>query len=192
MAGPEDGARLSRWGGRFPNMVIARATPRVMLLAFLSAACSNPADPTPAGRIRIVAGPAQSDTVSAQPAQPAQALVVEVRNAAGALASGTVVRFTPLAPAGHPNQFSRLVSSASGSAYSGFYADTTDTRGRIITLVQYGPVAGPGHIEVTVPEAGATVTVDYTIRAGAPASILITPEDTTVRPLAGREGRQPG
>ncbi len=167
------------WEVDSPVMTPARPMLRWMCLGLAAAACSNPADTTPGSteRLRIVAGPTATDTVTAQ---PFQALVVEIRDDAGALAPGVVVRFTGLPLSDSPPAPSMLVESVSGTAYTDNVSVTTDARGRAAVLVRFGSRAGPGRVLVTVPESGKADTAEFTVVAGSPASILLTPKDTTV------------
>lgn len=136
--------------------------------------------PRPAG-LEVVAGPNPTDTIEAT---PVQALVVEVRDSAGQVVAGTVVRFTSVPIDTLPGYGSMSVGQA-GSLYFGtFAADTTGGRGRAVIRVQFGPVAGPGRILVVVPELGYQRIVNFTVQPGRPAGLILTPADSTLYPGA--------
>ena len=133
---------------------------------------------SPYGTLRFVAGTAQTDTVTAE---PVQALVVEVRDSTGAPATGAVVRFQALYPdTARPFTPGMFVVPLAGTYYATFAADTVDTRGRAAVLVEFGTIAGPAGIQVTVPEFGLQDTATYNVLPGRATGIRVLPKDTAL------------
>ena len=156
--------------------------------AAVAVACTDatvgPAPGTPG--LEIVAGPSPADTIEAT---PVQALVVELRDLAGKIIVGSVVRFTPMAVDTAPFYSSMQVAPPAGRDFGDFAADTTNASGRATALVRFGFIAGPGRIRVVAPELGAERVVTYSIRPGQPVRIRVTPADTTVYPSGGLQLR---
>ena len=143
---------------------------------FLFVACTDSVGPiTP--RIRIVSGGSGNDTIGVRLSDP---LVVEVRRADGLPARGVEIDFVSH-PVGFPMMFGPvLMSKGARFGYSASVQDTTDNAGRAtLSLVLDRPV-GPGEVLVTVPSLNLQATATYTVRVGAPASIVVTPSDTPV------------
>ncbi|HMJ58613.1 MAG TPA: hypothetical protein VK467_05720, partial [Gemmatimonadales bacterium] len=156
-------------------------TPRflaIIVSLFATATCDDALGPTGPPGITIVAGADLADTVDAR---PAQALLVEIHTAAGAPASRAVVRFTGLLASNSPYpQTSIRVGRIDGQPNQGFVVDTTDARGRAHIVVAMGAVAGPGGVEVTVPDLGFSDTAAYTINPGNGVRVVGVPADTVV------------
>jgi hypothetical protein len=154
----------------------------VVLLAALTYACSGggsdtptqPAPPVDRTPIRIIAGDGQTDTVGAVLAQE---LVAEIHDTAGKVFAGSTVRFTSIAA---PNDL--FVSPANVRAFSTVVNVVADAQGRAKALVALGATVGTVKLEVAVPTLGATDTVTYTVKAGAPAKFTISPRDTVIQP----------
>ncbi len=56
----------------------------------------------------------------------------------------------------------------------------TDANGRAVVRVRFGSRTGPGRIAVSVPLYNLTDTAAYTILAGAPVRVQLTPRDTAI------------
>ena len=141
-----------------------------------SDASTEPAPGTPG--ITIVAGAGQTDTVNTT---LLQALVVEVRDAKGRVATGRTVRFTPVPS---PNQGYVLVGPLAAPGFYPFTTDVVDALGRAKALVQFQSSAGTARLEVAAPELGLVDTVAYTIKPGVLARLNVAPRDTSVPPGA--------
>lgn len=156
---------------------------RVALLAAavsaISAGCDNPAGndtPDKDPGLHVIAGANVADTVLAA---PLQALTVELIGEDGKPLAGVPVRFEaavtntpegPVAPV--------LVSDVGGDRFAALVADSTDAAGRAHARVAFGTVAGPGSVRVVVPTLGLQTTASYTIRPGAAARVVTSPQDT--------------
>ncbi len=144
---------------------------------FVVTSCGDSSGPR-AGHpgLTLVSGYNLTDTISAA---PAGALVVEVRDARGAIVpQGTIVRFTPV-----PTPYFRaemMVEGLTSTSYATFATGATDGAGRAAVLVQMGTVAGPARIAVSVPTLGVEDTARYTVLPGQPYAILLTPLDTAM------------
>jgi hypothetical protein len=150
-----------------------------VLAAALLAACSSSTEPTRrAPSLTIVAGTNVTDTVlSILP----QALVVEVHDSTGGLVTpGTVVRFEQVVDPANPYYFSAGVAALTSTSFGTFASAVTGQDGRAAVLVQLGTRAGMARVAVTVPILGLTDTARFTVTAGAPAYVRITPNDTTL------------
>lgn len=148
------------------------------------AACHDSTSPAALGQhapLSILAGSGVTDTVYAR---LAQALIVEVRDAAGRPISHVVVRFTAI-PGTSPYYYPpALLASLTSNNFGTFVADSTDDRGQAAALVQLGATAGPAKILIEVPELALQDTARYTVLPGAAANIAISVRDTTVTPGA--------
>jgi hypothetical protein len=142
------------------------------LLANCGGDSTGPGDNKPG--IRAVAGAGITDTVDALPSQK---LVVEVRGENGALAIGVEVWFEPTATSEAPGNYydpTVRVCRRSAVTCTGLELgarDTTDAQGRAKATVRMGRVAGPGVVQLVVPELGLADSAMFTITAGAPAGI---------------------
>jgi hypothetical protein len=134
--------------------------------------------PKPTSGLRIEAGADVSDTIGVT---LTQALVVEVREPGGAVATGAVVRFTALPNDSLPYATTIAVAALTSQNFSGFASDSTDTQGRAAVLVELGSVAGKAGIVITVPELGFTDTAFYTVEPGRPARFALGVSDTVVK-----------
>jgi len=141
-----------------------------------SATCDDPIGPTGGPGITIIAGAGIADSVDAR---PAQALLVQVHTLAGLPARHTIVRFSGLPSAGGQNPSVR-VGPVSFQPILSLTEDSTDANGRARVLVALGTVAGPGGVEITVPELGFADTALYTINPGHAVSIVSEPADTVM------------
>jgi hypothetical protein len=159
----------------------ARATFGISLIFLLASCGGDSIGPSNDPGVRAVAGAGITDTVDAE---PSQALVVEVRDQNGALASGVEVRFEPKAS---PYYYETLLvcplSAVHCAAYFGHdyfgqvVTDTTDARGRAKVLVGMGRVAGPGVVRLVVPELGFADSATFTITPGAAAGVRAVDAD---------------
>ena len=160
--------------------------PRLSTLAFaclLTVACKDgPTEPPEnhGGPLTIVAGADATDTVMAK---LTQGLIVEVRDARGALLPNAVVRFqaVPSTVPGRTFEPAILVAPATSAFYSSFASISADSRGRAVAVIRLGSVAGPAKVAVSVPELGLEDTAHYTVLPGSAARIAFTTRDTTVR-----------
>jgi hypothetical protein len=159
------------------------ASSRLLAVTVFALAACGDKDPVKPGQsrlVRIVAGDGVSDTVAAQ---LLQALVVEVRDSAGAPLPGATVRFeTRPIDSDDPyySAYSAYVSKLDRNAFGVLVADTTDARGRASALVKLGTKAGPALVVVQVPELGAVDTATYTVLPGAAARVRAIPKDTAM------------
>jgi hypothetical protein len=152
----------------------ARAACAAALTLALVLACGEGTSPS-SGRtgIRLLAGSGQTDTVDAV---LAGALVVEVRDTLGTLASGQVVRFEATADTLPVVGVADLASED----FAGFAAVTTNSQGQAAVLVRLGPKAGTARVGISVPVFGLADSARFTVRPGAPCSVNGEPADTTV------------
>jgi hypothetical protein len=149
-----------------------RTMATVVAAVVLASACGDSTNPdTGTPGIRVVAGAGQADTVDAT---LSQALVVEVRDTAGHLRSGEVVRFQP-----QPDAQALSVALLTGE-FSSFAADTTDADGQVDVLVRLGSRAGTALLQVSVPVFGFVDTATFSVNPGGPTTVLAEPSDTTI------------
>jgi Tol biopolymer transport system component len=144
---------------------------------FVVTSCGDSSGPR-GGRpgLSFVSGYNLTDTISAK---PIIALVVEVRDAQGAIVpQGTVVRFSPVPTPYFQSEM--MVAELTSTSYNNFATGETDGAGRAAVLVQMGPIAGPARIAVSVPALGVQDTARYTVLPGQPSAILLTPVDTAI------------
>jgi hypothetical protein len=144
---------------------------------FVVTSCGDSSGPS-GGRpgLTLVSGYNLTDTISAR---PVTALVVEVRDAQGAIVpQGTIVRFTPVPTPYFQSEM--MVEGLASLSFTNFATGETDAAGRTGVLVQMGPIAGPARIAVSVPTLGVEDTARYTVRPGQPSAILLTPVDTAM------------
>lgn len=165
-----------------------RATPRhsrvamYVCLTLAIAGCGSDRPTEPVSReasVRAVVGAGATDTVDTQ---LVQALIVEVRGAGGALASGVLVRFEPQVPVTSYNYtlsayvcgLAVAVCGGSGSVYGGsFYTDTTNAQGRVGAVVRLGPVAGRAVVRLVVPELGLQDSATFTVTPGRATGVAV-------------------
>jgi hypothetical protein len=123
-------------------------------------------------------GDGATDTILAE---PAQALVVEVRGENAVPVSGTVVRFQSLPiDSAHPYALGAFVSAVTSPYYGDFVADSTDSRGRASVLIKLGQTAGAARLLVSVPEFGLQDTARFTVLPGNAAHVVVLPKDTAL------------
>jgi hypothetical protein len=159
----------------------ARAIFGISLILLLASCGGDSTGPAAKPGVRAVAGAGITDTVDAE---PLQALVVEVRDQNGALASGVVVRFEPKAT---PYYYETVLVCPLSAVHCAAYfdhgvfgqvvTDTTDARGRAKVLVGMGHVAGPGVVRLVVPELGFADSATFTITPGAAAGVRAVDAD---------------
>lgn len=158
-----------------PKSVRAPALIGAVVCLAYAAACSQPTQPgggTQAG-ISFLNGAGASDTVGA--VLP-QALVVEVRDTRGAAAVGQLVRFTQVPSAGA----ALSVAPGAGQSFDAFVAESTDARGQASVLVRLGSIPGAAQLAISVPAYGLVDTAAFTVQAGRPANVDVTPLDTAI------------
>ena len=164
---------MSRAARRVVSPLLSLAIPLVALT------CSEPAGPGlgPPG-LTIDAGAGVADTIDTH---PAQALIVEVRTAMGRPARGAVVRFAGLPIDNRPfSPTTVTVGPLDREPLLTLWVDTVDADGRAEALVALGPRAGPGGVEITVPELGLRDTAIYTIYPGKAVAVVSEPADTAL------------
>ena len=169
---------------RPPASSIVALTLVVALLAGGACGGDGPTGPGSARPLfRVVAGGEARDTIGPN---LNQALVVEIRDSAGAIAPGKTVRFEALRSTDpkRANESSVLLATLASTVYSTFTADAADSSGRAKTLIAFGTIVGRVFVRVTVPELGVVDTVGFSVLPGAPAKFVIAPRDTTVQPGA--------
>jgi hypothetical protein len=141
----------------------------------------DPIGPESGSRFILSARPSQKDTVQAA---PIQALVVELRDDEGHVASGSVVRFESVASPDtlRRNERGMLVCGldASQCTSSVFVADTTDQFGRAKAILRFGTLAGPTWVVLTAPEFGLRDSVAFTVEPGAVARMVVAVRDTVI------------
>ncbi len=162
-------------------MKVRRGTPRFLAIivgVLASAACDNPVEPTGPPGITIVAGAGVTDSIDARPTQE---LLVEVHTISGVPARRAVVRFSGLPTTGGPYPPTTVrVGRTDDAPIRELAVDTTDGSGRASVVIALGAVAGPGGVEVTVPELGFADTARYTIQPGHSVRVVCEPADTVV------------
>jgi len=156
---------------------VTRRLPGIATCAALALAVATCAEvtaprPTSVATLRVIAGAAVEDTVDAL---LDQALVVEARDASGRPVPGVAISFQVDSPAyvriGRLDELVYLWTHA---------VDTTDSRGQAAVLVLLGTKAGLGHVVATDTTSHAEVTAEYTVRAGAAASVDAGPADSAL------------
>ncbi len=161
----------------------ARITVAIFLIALLAHCGGDSTGPSLKPGVRAVSGAGVTDTIDTQLAQP---LVVEVRGADGALASGVEVDFDPQpvanpSYANEPSMGACNISAVSCGAFVWVHAiDTTDASGRASATVAMGRIAGRGVVRLRVPELGFTDSATYTITPGAPAQLITIGADPEI------------
>jgi hypothetical protein len=144
---------------------------------FVATSCGDSSGPGGARPgLTLVSGYNLTDTVTAK---PVGALIVEVRDAQGAIVpQGTVVRFEAMISSTSVTEMT--VAPLTSTFYQTFATGETDAAGRAAVLVQLGRVAGPARIAISVPTLGVQDTARFTVLPGRPARILMLPADTAV------------
>jgi WD40-like Beta Propeller Repeat len=184
--------RTSNQKSRYPCLISALAA---LLLASCVRDGTTPPSATPG--LRIVAGPQRTDSIRAT---SPQALVVEVRLPSGQAAVGVRVLFEAplLADTSRGRQAGMSVCAVvlpdcysqldAGEIASAQVVADTDGEGRARATVQYGWIAGPGVIRISVSALNLRDSVTYTVTPGAPFRLRAAVRDTiaiigTVLPL---------
>ena len=166
-----------------PSSCAARCA-RVSLLALFAVVTASCAESTgPDGRepgINVIAGANVTDTIDAVLPQP---LRVVVRDQAGDVLAGAIVRFSsvPLGEPVGPRTQTVLVGDLSSQVDKTFLAETTSAQGAAAARITMGDLAGAAGVEISVPQAGLVDTVRYTVLPGQPAIVTLPVEDTTVQ-----------
>jgi hypothetical protein len=144
---------------------------------FVSASCGDSSGPGGGHPgLTLIAGYNLTDTISAQ---PAKALVVEVRDTRGTIVPrGTIVRFSGVGTSFFDAEM--LVGTLTSNSYSLFVTGETDGAGRAAVMVQMGIKGGPARIAVSVPSLGLQDTARYVVLPGQPSAIHLLPGDTAI------------
>ena len=151
---------------------------------YVLGACANDGtEPTSSLTIRVVNRGPTSDTVLALAPSP---LVVEIRDRLGHPATGMRVRFLalPSSPVDSlafrrptyvcPVESQRCASFLPQSESVTIAADvTSDDAGRAYARMQFGVVAGPGAIQVSVPDSAVSTSIPFSTRPGSLARIVV-------------------
>src|SRR5437879_2122388 len=128
--------------------------------------------------LQLLYGDGATDTVLSV---PAQALVVEVRGENGVPVPGTVVRFQSLPiDSAHPFAPGVFVAAVTSTYFETFVADSTDSRGRSLVLIELGTSSGAPKLLVSVPEFGLQDTARFTVLPGNAARVVVQPKDTAL------------
>jgi hypothetical protein len=162
-----------------PTPRVRAVLPTAMLCAaLLAAACDNPAGSRPGTPgVRVVSGPATTDTIEAQPAAP---LVVEVRGEDGRAAAGQTVRFRSLPTTGAEPVRGMAMSLRGSSQYRMQLDVTADAQGRASALLMFLVRAGPASIEVSLLDQAIVDTLSFTVLPGKAVNVRAAPRDTVV------------
>ena len=171
-------------------MLRARFTP-VMFALLLCTSCggdaAGPGGSSGGAGPQVVAGGTATDTISAI---LAQALTVEVRDAAGNPAVGRVVEFEVEPVKNEPpltGEYQRVGLGGPGATvFAGQISLTTDASGRVAARVRFGERVGEAVVRIFVPDLGsAVVEARYTVLAGAGDHVVLTPADSVAYVGAG-------
>jgi WD40 repeat protein len=137
--------------------------------------CGGLTDATRPG-IRLISGPAQTDTIDAHPAEP---FVVEIRDSNGAYQTPytIVVSSSALGSAASSPSPVYVSESADGSGRP-FALVPLDTDGRARFWVRWGTKIG--HATLSIRGFDVTSTIDLQAEAGHGAAIVASPSDTAV------------
>lgn len=145
----------------------------------IAAACGSSTGPgAPKPGIAFAAGNQQTDTVQTT---LNQALVVTITPPSGVSAAGQVVQFQAISAdtTGFNTDWCDPVPLTSNQPVS-FVADTANAQGQASVGIALGERAGKARLIVKVPALGYVDTATFTITAGAAASLLSGPIDTSV------------
>jgi len=149
-----------------------------VILAGWLAACGGPFEPRARTRLEIVAGDSLTDSAAAS---PIQALVVEVRDPAGALRQGAAVRFQSTPPdSAHGVEGWVYVARLTDGQSRSMATDTTDARGRAAVSLHFGPAAGTADVIISVPDDSLADTATYVVRPASAVRIELQPKDTAL------------
>jgi Tol biopolymer transport system component len=151
------------------------------LVVAVTTSCGESTGPNgTAPGINVIAGANVSDTIDAVLPQP---LRVVIRDQAGGVLAGAIVRFSsvPLGEPVGPRTQTVLVGDLGNQVKRTFRAETTSAEGATAVRITMGDLAGAAGVEISVPEAGLVDTVRYTVLPGLPARVILPVEDTTVQ-----------
>jgi hypothetical protein len=164
--------------------------PRSVRCAIALAACSlavachrDAAEPKPPG-ITVLAGTGIVDTVDAP---FPQGLTIEVRDDAGELRPGVIVRFEAQAPDVPSRRTEAAVHVCTADSPTGcgqtagpFALDTTDDRGRAHVIGRFGQVATRAVVRIHVPELGLVDSVEFRVEPGNAVRVRAGVMDTAI------------
>jgi hypothetical protein len=149
----------------------------VVLVGWL-AACGMPVEPGGGAGLRIVAGSSLTDSAAAS---PIQALVVEVRDPAGAVRQGAAVRFESASlDSAHGVEAWVYVTRLTSDQFQTIVVDTTDARGRAAVSLHFGFAAGTAAVIVSLPDDSLADTATYVVRPASASRIELQPRDTAL------------
>lgn len=146
----------------------------------LMAACKDGTGPGGAPGVTVIASPAQSDTVDAQ---PGQLLTLEIRDGQGALIRSGPVRVTsptlqapPLCTQGcSPRAGLTLTDQSTGGGVT-----RTGEDGRVSLRLRFGGTAGTARLVVSAAEGTVVDTLEFTVLPGNATRVFMLPADTAV------------
>ena len=146
----------------------------IVCLCTLSLGCESGTGPAHIGRLRIIAGGEQADTVFTSLPHP---LVLQYRNAFGAPQAGVPVQIEAVAP---PQSFpwQITVRRAEMSAGALTITDTTDSHGEVRVYVAFGASARITWVRFSTPTSQFTDSTSFTIRPGHLVRLVVGPADT--------------
>jgi Tol biopolymer transport system component len=143
-----------------------------------SAGCGGLLEPSAGGGLRIVAGGSLTDSATAM---PVQALVAELRDAAGRPRPGVPLQFRSVPPdSAHGLRASVFVSRLTEDQFRSLVTDTTDARGRAAVRLFLGWTAGTGAVLVTVPGTALVETVNVVVQPASARRVVLHPRDTAL------------
>jgi hypothetical protein len=137
-------------------------------------------DPT----LRIVSGAGSADTIDAVLASP---LVVEVRDSRGNAIAGAHVIFQAHRADRTPFAYGIQFVVPAPEYLTARTGVDTDANGRASVRLRLGPAAGSAGLTIQVPASNLARDASYTVRPGAPARLVLAPDDTAV--FRGRSAR---
>ncbi len=172
------------WNSSDPSIATVSADGTVTAVAYGKAIVTATADGvsdiavvwvTGTPGLRVVSGEGVEDTISAPLPAP---LVVEVRDERGLPMMGERVYFEGIGPVG---SFETTMELQSSFGYGRAALVITDAQGIASVQGRMGLIAGPGGILARIDRLpGYADTARYTVRAGAPARLEMTPADSAV------------
>lgn len=119
--------------------------------------------------LQLLAGGSRTDTVHA--VLP-EAVLVEVRDAAGVPIPGIEIRFQPIA---------LNLGKFSAAGFQGLaVVERTDATGRAGVRVQLDTIPGAARLRISVSGSQLADTIAYTILPGAPSTLVVAPRDTAL------------
>jgi Tol biopolymer transport system component len=157
---------------------MARCALAFAVLLTSGTGCSGILEPSAGSALHIVAGGSLTDSATAM---PVQALVAELRDAAGRPRVGVPLEFRSAPPdTAHGLRASVFVSRLTQDQFRGDVTDTTDARGRAAVRLFLGWTAGTGAVIVTVPGTALVETVKVVVRPASARRIVLHPRDTAL------------